>query len=221
MKTHPSQRKFGLPVAIVASAHAILFLGFRHPDVPAIVKHKPIDPPADARVIEIFDPEPVEVDPASSPQSKSTPRGDPFPQSDEPPVATPPIGSIPIPVESHAFIPSSGPINIVPVHPGTPGGTSNLSSISELDFVPHVLSRMSPIYPTSMKAQGITGTVMVMFTVDTTGRVSEVSVINSTRHEFEEAALRAVSHWRFEPGKRHNQPTAFRMSIPLNFVLDN
>lgn len=44
-------------------------------------------------------------------------------------------------------------------------------------------------------------------------------VVSSTDHRFEEASLRAVSKWRFEPGKHHGRVVRFRMSVPLVFRL--
>ena len=219
MKTHPSQRKFGLPVAMVASAHAILFLGFRHPNLPPPIKDKP--PVIDVSPFPPVEEPMVDVTPGEAGEKTPT-HGEPTPDIPDSPVVIADPTAIPILVEPTSFSPSSSPVHFLPMSPSTANpGPHRISSVTELDSTPHAVSRMSPIYPTSMKAQGITGTVTVMFTVDTTGHVSEVSVVSSTHHEFEEAALRAVSHWRFEPGKRHNRPTAFRMSIPLNFVLDN
>lgn len=223
MKTHPSQRKFGLPVAIVASAHAILFLGFRSPHRP-MVTHSTDGESKTAWVLPIEDSVIVDADDSGSKEPNPTPRGEPGPQApDEPPPLTSDPTIISIPIEPRATsISSFGPINFIPTGPiGDPSGNPRLSSVRDLDFAPHALSRMSPIYPTSMKAAGVSGTVTVMFTVDTSGRVAEVSIVSSSRPEFEEPAMRAVSHWRFEPGKRHGRPTAFRMTIPLNFVLEN
>jgi len=220
MKTHPSQRKFGLPVAIVASAHAILFLGFRAPHpLPTGTGKTNVTPP-EKRVVEIVQPPVVETNSEENPNAKSTSGGDPLPTTEDRPSVSNDPTSIVIPVETRVFTPVAGPINIIPVTPGDPTGTPHIPNVGGLDFVPHALSRMSPVYPASMKSIGVTGSVTVMFTVDESGRVAEASVVSATRSEFEDAALRAIFHWRFEPGKRHGRPTAFRMSIPLNFVLE-
>ncbi|HEY9155997.1 MAG TPA: energy transducer TonB [Opitutaceae bacterium] len=222
MKTHPSQRKFGLPVAIVASAHAILFLGFRSPHHPPVKDHGP-DIQVIGCTLRPIEDSVVEVNPGDETNDKPMSHGDPTPDLPETPsIPSDNDGMITIPAQPISFNPAVGPIHVIPPQPGTGGGgTGYLSSVGDLDFVPHALSRMAPIYPSAMKAAGISGTVTVMFTVDTSGRVTEVSVVRASRSEFEEPAKRAVSHWRFEPGKRHGRPTAFRMTIPLNFVLEN
>jgi protein TonB len=208
-------------VAIVASAHAILFLGFRSPH------HSPVrdtgpDGPVIGCTLKVPEDPIVEVNSDDVTSDTRLSHSDPTPDIPETPSIISDIGTITIPTEPYAFNPTTGPIHIIPQQSGIGiGGPGHLSSVGDLDFVPHALSRMSPIYPTSMKAAGVSGTVTVMFTVDTSGRVDEVSIVNASRSEFEEPAMRAVSHWRFEPGKRHGRPTAFRMTIPLNFVLEN
>ena len=39
----------------------------------------------------------------------------------------------------------------------------------------------------------------------------------STEAVFEETTLRAVAHWRFEPGTRGGTPVAFRLRLPVVF----
>ncbi len=222
MKTNPSQRHFGLPLAIVASAHAILFLGFSAHRPPVTITTGPISPPVEHTPIEIYQP-PVEVD-KDTPSDASAPRGggERGPSSEDRPEVEVDNKRVSIPVEHTNSTPTMGPISVIPTDIG-PGGERHgpFTTLSELDFTPHALSRVSPIYPNSMKSAGVTGTVTVMFTVDESGRVADASVVSSTHWEFEQPALRAIFHWRFEPGKRHGQPTSFRMTIPLNFVLEN
>ena len=42
-----------------------------------------------------------------------------------------------------------------------------------------------------------------------------------TDREFVEPALRAVRHWRFEPGRRDGKAVPFRMTIPIEFSLED
>ncbi len=90
-------------------------------------------------------------------------------------------------------------------------------SSSDLDQPPRVLSQAPPTYPASLRGQKLGGTVQVMFTVDKHGRVVKPKVQSSTHPAFEEPALRAVSKWKFEPGRRKGQPVAFKMRIPITF----
>ncbi len=65
-------------------------------------------------------------------------------------------------------------------------------------FVP--LSRQPPEYPYKAARRGIEGWVRVAFVVNETGHVENVEVIESDPPGvFDNAAIRAVSRWRFKP----------------------
>jgi protein TonB len=44
--------------------------------------------------------------------------------------------------------------------------------------------------------------------------------VRSSDRIFEEAALRAVARWKFEPGRRDGRIVRFKMSVPIVFRLD-
>ena len=79
---------------------------------------------------------------------------------------------------------------------------------------------MAPVYPFDAKRNGLTGEVFVEFTVDEEGAVISPRVVRSSDRIFEDATLRAVSRWRFEPGRRANQIVRFRMAVPVVFNLN-
>ena len=63
------------------------------------------------------------------------------------------------------------------------------------------IKRVEPQYPPEAARSGTTGFVEVEFTVDPTGKVASVSVVNAKpTRTFETAAVRAVKQWQFEPG---------------------
>jgi len=102
---------------------------------------------------------------------------------------------------------------------GTDGFT-NLIDSKFLDKTPRTVFQMAPDYPSGAKHDGIQGTVTVMFTVDENGNVHDARIADSTDNVFNEAALRAVSRWRFEPGLLHGKRVAFKMSVPITFTLN-
>ncbi len=61
--------------------------------------------------------------------------------------------------------------------------------------------------------------MLVEFIVEETGRVLDPRVLDSTDRVFEEATLRAVAKWRFEPGTRDGRIVRFRMTVPGVFSL--
>lgn len=63
------------------------------------------------------------------------------------------------------------------------------------------VKRVEPTYPPEAARAGTTGFVEVEFTVDASGKVDNVSVVNAKpSRTFETAAVRAVKQWQFEPG---------------------
>lgn len=89
-----------------------------------------------------------------------------------------------------------------------------------LDNPPRTRYQAAPFYPPEKRRLGETGEVWVEFDVDETGVVHNPRVTTSSDRAFEEPTLRAVAKWRFEPGKRHGQVVAFRMTVPVIFSLN-
>ncbi len=100
-------------------------------------------------------------------------------------------------------------------------GIGKIDDAVNLDRHPRVTAQISPEYPLPLHQQGISGSVTVQFDVDTQGHVIRAEIVNCTRREFAEPALRAVRNWRFEPGKRHGKVVPFRMTVPIQFTIDS
>ncbi|MBW3550447.1 MAG: energy transducer TonB [Proteobacteria bacterium] len=63
------------------------------------------------------------------------------------------------------------------------------------------VKRVEPVYPVEAARAGTNGFVEVEFTVDASGKVASVSVVNAKpSRTFESAAVRAVKQWEFKPG---------------------
>lgn len=63
------------------------------------------------------------------------------------------------------------------------------------------IKRVEPEYPAAAVRSGTTGYVEVEFTVDASGKVESVSVVNAKpARTFESATVKAVKQWLFEPG---------------------
>ena len=63
------------------------------------------------------------------------------------------------------------------------------------------VKRVNPVYPPEAARAGTTGFVEVEYTVDASGKVSSVSVVNAKpARTFESAAVRAVKQWEFAAG---------------------
>src|SRR5690606_15908877 len=63
------------------------------------------------------------------------------------------------------------------------------------------IKRVEPVYPQDAARAGTSGFVELEFTVDATGKVATVSVVNAKpARTFETAAVKAVKQWLFAPG---------------------
>ena len=72
-----------------------------------------------------------------------------------------------------------------------------------------------------MRRAGITGEVVVEFIVDANGDVRNAFAVRSTQRDFEQAAVQAVSKWKFRPGKKGGRAVNTRMQVPIVFTLND
>ncbi|HEU4427282.1 MAG TPA: energy transducer TonB, partial [Myxococcota bacterium] len=69
---------------------------------------------------------------------------------------------------------------------------------SDRDIMP--LVRINPDYPPRAQSRGVEGWVLIQFTITAAGTVRDAKVIDaSPKGYFEEAALKAISRWRYNP----------------------
>jgi TonB family protein len=84
----------------------------------------------------------------------------------------------------------------------------------------NVLKTVQPTYPSRAVNGKLEGWVDVEFTVAETGKVKDVSVrASSIPGVFEEAAIKAVSQWRYKPVVRDAKPVPVRSEIRIRFTL--
>lgn len=82
--------------------------------------------------------------------------------------------------------------------------------------------RINPRYPPAAARDGIEGWVLLRFTIDEAGGVTDVEVIDSQpRRIFDQEARRALLRWKYKPkvvdGKTVRQPG---LTVQLDFTLD-
>jgi TonB family protein len=114
------------------------------------------------------------------------------------------------------------------------GGTDEIRRIGHLPSLPplvtskHWVSKLAtaeikaatvpspqPVYPLAARKQHWTGAGDFMCHIRPDGTVASVDVLRSTGHQvLDQAAITALQHWRFQPGKTEaiNIPIDFRMN---------
>jgi protein TonB len=69
---------------------------------------------------------------------------------------------------------------------------------SDRDIMP--LVRINPDYPPRAQSRGIEGWVLIQFTITAAGTVRDAKVVDaSPKGYFEDAALKAIARWRYNP----------------------
>jgi TonB family protein len=77
---------------------------------------------------------------------------------------------------------------------------------------------VAPIYPQKALEQGLTGYVTVELDVDVKGEPTELRIVEAYPPEvFDQAALEAVRHWRYEPFMLDGVPTPIPDCVVLSF----
>jgi protein TonB len=173
----------------------------------------PALPPREWPPITVAPQEPVEATDATAPLKR---RDD---------VALPDIEDLPRPAPDNAFL---RPVE--PVRPWTedssriavpgPGPSHQVYTPGSVDQIPVPTSQSEPAYPYDLRRDRIGGTVTVQFVVDPSGRVRNAVAVSSSNKGFEEAAVGAVSKWRFRPGMKAGLPVFTRLEVPVEFKVE-
>ncbi|MES2629577.1 MAG: energy transducer TonB, partial [Bacteroidota bacterium] len=92
-----------------------------------------------------------------------------------------------------------------------PGGDAAM-----MDYLIHNVK-----YPASAKAKKITGTVFVQFTVEETGKISELKVVKGDNADLNDAAMKAVSDMPdWIPAKDNGKAVRSSYTLPIKFALN-
>ena len=83
---------------------------------------------------------------------------------------------------------------------------------------PALIRRVEPEYPGVAVAAKVTGTVILEATVNEAGAVTDVKVLRSILL-LDQAALKAVKQWRYQPLVLNGEPVPFILVVTLSFSL--
>ncbi len=96
------------------------------------------------------------------------------------------------------------------------GGWSAANPGADGDVIPIV--RIDPQFPREALLQGISGYVVVEFTIEADGSVSDAKIVESQpRRMFDRNAIRAIYKWKFKPRVVDGKPVARRGRTRLDF----
>lgn len=218
---------YAVSFAAALICHALLLFGFKF-EIPA-------------RPLAISD-EPSAVDVslvASAPENppvESTPPPAPVPTPEPVPIPTPEMSTPPpapaqTPVAEVAPVPEPSRETPAP-HPGRqkpPGKISRAAPRAAAQSAAHegaistgvrYRSNPKPDYPDEARRRHQEGVVLLSVEVSAQGDPVSVSLKRSSGHDLlDQAAIRAVKGWTFEPARAGAFPVASRVDVPVRFVL--
>jgi TonB family protein len=84
---------------------------------------------------------------------------------------------------------------------------------------PKKISTVAPVYPADAKAAGVQGLVFLEAYIDTDGSVANLTVLRSPDDRLTQAALDAVSQWKYTPTRLNGAPVPVMMTVTVNFTL--
>lgn len=96
-------------------------------------------------------------------------------------------------------------------------GTENFKPDQPVVLAPKLVKQPEPEFPKQSIKHNLSGTVNVTITVDEAGMPQNVQVDAPVGHGFDEAALKAVRQYRFEPATRDGKPVAVALHIEVAF----
>ena len=220
------ERHFTLPLTVAAVFHVGLLFGFRSSHDSAHAS--PSMSQRDRELLRPFEIIPVAPDDTETHEvSAAAPNPTPVALPERP--TENPRDAISFDVPERPIVPIRDHVTVIDnAPPGILGGIGDsfgpphgpLVRRGDLDNSPRALRQTPPLYPFEAKRNGLSGEVLIEFTVDESGAVREPHVVRSSDRVFEEAALRAVARWQFEPGRRDGRIVRFRMALPMVFSLN-
>jgi protein TonB len=189
-------------------AHALLLFGFRM-EMPARPLEMSDEPaPVDVSLVEGA-PEPPAAPPTVAP-TPAEPASTPEPERPKP---------APRRQEQKHPIPHSAPGTAASLA-GSKDAAGHGAASGPVSSEARYLSNPRPDYPEEARQMRQQGVVLVNVEVDADGRAGEVSVSRSSGYpQLDEAAVRAVRRWRFEPARAGGLPVSSRVEVPVRFSL--
>jgi TonB family protein len=103
-------------------------------------------------------------------------------------------------------------------YPSIAVGQTNGSDTAAL-VPPKLIEGVEPSYPETKRASGEAASVALALTIDRTGQVTDVAVLESAGPEFDEAAIDAARNLRFEPAQKNGEAVPAKIRYLFDFKL--
>lgn len=118
---------------------------------------------------------------------------------------------------------TAGPAIDLPADPVLPAiDLDDSTELTALDKSATAMVRIDPSYPADAAKNGIEGWVKLSFSIDATGAVFDVQVLDAEpRRVFDREAIKALKSWKYQPQfKAGKAVVQTGMQVQLDFSLD-
>ncbi len=165
-----------------------------------VAEEKPVIRKANVRPV----PRPEHVIP------QATPREEPVPES----IANQPVIAQSVVERQAPRVPAPAPEAPLQL------ATVSKVSASEPDYVARYLHNPPPSYPWQARRMGIEGRVVLQVEILQNGNAGRIEIRQSSGHELlDQAAIKAVGGWRFDPARIAATPITAWADVPISFRL--
>jgi protein TonB len=202
----------------VAAAFLVHF-GLLFVPLPSATPPAAPEPPEPGPVITPTVLKPPEIEPPPPREPVSGDRRLPLPDPDAPDeMVEPELDPTDLPV-----VEGTPHIDIIVPPPEAPPSVGPLGEDTEGLVLPVALpGRARPAYPEAARRMRLEGTVVLKAVVDESGHVVSIRVHSEPSVDvgFIDAAIDAVSRWRYEPGRYGGEPVGVEITVVVDFVLN-
>lgn len=201
---------------LVVLVHALLLTLWLYRQVP-------VTPDIKLMSVRMLSPAPVA--PSVRPKAQVTPKQPVVPIKPKPPVTrvnTPLPAAMPVPVAEAKPVPVA-PVAVAPVvepAPPAPAPPAPVEATLPPRFDAAYLDNPSPRYPPLSRKLAEQGRVLLRVMVAANGRAVTVQLERSSGYaRLDDAAVAAVSSWRFVPARQGTQAVSATVLVPIVFSL--
>jgi TonB family protein len=101
--------------------------------------------------------------------------------------------------------------------PAPPASTPTAYRVGAQVTVPRILSKVEPEYSAEARKNKLQGSVLLAVIVDATGAPTQIAILRPLGMGLDEAAIAAVSQWKFSPGRKNGTPVPVFTQIEMTF----
>ena len=92
---------------------------------------------------------------------------------------------------------------------------------TDMDFLqpPNAIREVRPMYPEKCKEKNIEGAVILQVGIDAKGNVINVKLLKGAHKNLDQAAVEALSQWKYQPVKKDGEPVPVTFTVTVDFKL--